>query len=355
MSAVKNLKVQCEKCGYHHQIDDQKEGFEHQIRCPIQTELRARQLKERHSFSICPSCRTDFEISGDADAETPCPTCGRLANASIVRKAGGVPAGFEIVHEEWLKQGGNVYADRDEDSLDGYYSTRYWRRVKEILLSEADRRCYRCWGTAKYVHHLSYEFVGEDHLHPEYLVAVCRACHMLVEYARIAETLTSRIRRRIVGCQMYINGCPLAQPPTVTCSSLLEYQDQLRLLRQFYEGGIPFGWSPFCWKGLRKRLAKERRLLLGDTSGQQRLSIGEARGVTLSEKRLAGERETRARSRGLRAKGIVESWSGTEVEKAVRMVLLLKDEIANYKAFAASVLAPVRQGSVVRQLQLKLP
>jgi hypothetical protein len=122
-----------------------------------------------------------------------------------------VPAGFEIAHEEWLANGGKEFRRKfNAGAHYNYYRTRYWALVRQAVLARDSATCFRCRGTASYVHHLNYNFTGEDHLHPEILVSVCGRCHQVVEYARLAESLISKISRRISLCEGFLEdrqGC----------------------------------------------------------------------------------------------------------------------------------------------------
>lgn len=148
-----------------------------------------------------------------------------------------VPTGFEAAHAEWLRIGGPAFREVHRfGPLPDFYRSQYWKLVKEALLASREFKCCRCTGDANQVHHLNYGCVGEDHLHPETLAAICRPCHGLVEYARKAESLMSRIRRRISLCNGFLEdrrGC-LDQNAAHLYARLLEYQDELAELRELF-------------------------------------------------------------------------------------------------------------------------
>jgi hypothetical protein len=98
-----------------------------------------------------------------------------------------VPIGFEAAHEEWLSRGGKAVL-----KCKNFYESQYWKLVRQTVLASKSFLCCRCGGEANQVHHLHYEHAGEEHFYPENLVAVCRSCHGLVEYARKTESLASR-------------------------------------------------------------------------------------------------------------------------------------------------------------------
>ncbi|MGO9476516.1 MAG: hypothetical protein ACLP7I_01080 [Limisphaerales bacterium] len=158
---------------------------------------------------------------------------------------------FEAAHAEWLKIGGETFRDCHRPSVrPNFYRSHYWKLVKGAVLISVNFKCCRCNGHARQVHHLHYDFVGEDHFHPESLVAICRPCHGLVEHARNAEALISRISRRISLCKGFMEdrrGC-LDQNAVHVTARLLEYRDELAELRQLFEtqtfySGFPI-WFP---------------------------------------------------------------------------------------------------------------
>jgi len=229
------------------------------------------------------------------------------------------PSGFEAAHEEWLSLGGEKFRDiyRFHATAD-FYESRYWELVREEILAIRNFRCCRCGGEAYQVHHLNYNHVGEDHFYPESLVAICRPCHGLVEYARQAESLVSRIQRRISLCNDFLEdrrGC-LDQNATHIYARLLEYQDQLAELQRLFSDNIHYN----------------------NTQNRTRPEV-QAIVIKFQQKREAYEQ---------RAKFVISKWSGDEKEKAEQLLPMQDAEIANCWKFVEEVFAPVskseRQG-----------
>jgi hypothetical protein len=223
-----------------------------------------------------------------------------------------VPTGFELAHEEWLAKGGEefrrkYYAGAHFD----YYQTRYWALVRQAVLARDSATCFRCQGSAGYVHHLTYTSTGEDHLHPETLAPVCGSCHQMVEYARLAESLMSKIRRRISLCTGFLEdrrGC-LAQSAAHVYARLLEYQDEIAELQTLFSSGTPY-------------------------TNPRRKSDAEAAAVV---GRFPQERQGYEE----RAASLVAAWEGSEKEKAARLLPMLESEREKCQKFAAEVLEPV--------------
>ncbi len=223
-----------------------------------------------------------------------------------------VPPGFEAPHAEWLRIGGPNFRDIYRCSVGpGFYRSQYWKLVKQAVLALKDFKCCRCTGNANQVHHLNYDWVGEDHLHPESLAAVCVSCHGLIEYARKAESLIPRISRRLSLCQGFMEdrqGC-LNQNAAHVYARLLEYQDIL---------------------------AELRRLFVAKTFYDNPRISSEAEAEAF---RVSFQRERQAYQE--RAESLVSTWSGSEKEKAARLPPLLELEIQNCRMFVAEVFAPV--------------
>lgn len=221
-----------------------------------------------------------------------------------------VPTGFEAAHAEWLHVGGpafrNAYKLGPEPS---FYRSHYWVLVKEAVLASKDFKCCRCTGPAKQVHHLNYYYVGEDHLHPDSLVAICRPCHGLVEYARNAESLISKISRRISLCKGFLNDRYREQNPVHVVARLLEYQDDL---------------------------AELRRLFTAKTFYQNRRYSSEAEAAAFHE---CFEQKRQAYHD--RAVNFLSAWDGGEKDKAERLLPMLEAEIQNCRDFINEVFAPV--------------
>lgn len=206
-----------------------------------------------------------------------------------------VPPGFEAPHAEWLRIGGPNFRDIYRCSVGpGFYRSQYWKLVKQAVLALKDFKCCRCTGNANQVHHLNYDWVGEDHLHPESLAAVCVSCHGLIEYARKAESLIPRISRRLSLCQGFMEdrqGC-LNQNAAHVYARLLEYQDIL---------------------------AELRRLFVAKTFYDNPRISSEAEAEAF---RVSFQRERQAYQE--RAESLVSTWSGSEKEKAARLPPLLE-------------------------------
>jgi len=213
-----------------------------------------------------------------------------------------VPVGFEAAHKEWLSMGG-------KESLwqvSNFYETGYWQLVRQAILASKDFVCCRCGGEANQVHHLNYDHVGEDHFYPKNLVTVCRLCHGMVEYARKAEALVSRIERRIRLCEGFLegaSGCE-SQNAAHVYTRLLEYQDELAVLMKFFSKGIRYS---DCKKEITDIWLTSRR---------------------------SGKYEEQAQI-------IVSKWNGNERGKAERVLSMLDAELANCWKFVEEVFAPV--------------
>ena len=239
-----------------------------------------------------------------------------------------VPAGFEMAHEEWLALGGKKFlcmpgklTPAHEASLaargqhyithSDYYKTRYWALVRQAVLARDSSTCFRCGGIAGYVHHLFYNFRGEDHLHPETLVSICGTCHQIVEYARLAESLLTKIHRRISLCKGFLEdrqGC-LDQNAAHVAARLIGYHDELAELEKLFATGTPY---------------KNPRIK----------SAAEAEAIS---ERFRAERESYEK----RAMDLVSGWEGSEKEKAERLIPMLEVEIPKIEKFIAKVLEPI--------------
>jgi hypothetical protein len=213
-----------------------------------------------------------------------------------------VPTGFEAAQAVWVRLGGvafrKTYAVGPRSA---FYQSEYWKTVKHEFLVSRDFKCCRCTGKATQVHHLNYDHLGEDHLHPDSLVAICRPCHGLVEYARNAGSLMSRIRRRISLGNGFIEGGYPDQNPTHLFARLLEYKEVLSDLKSRFSSRVFY-------------------------EGSQLIT---------SEKRKAFED---------RAEITVASWGGSEREIAQKVLLMLELELVNCKTFISEVFAPVDPG-----------
>jgi hypothetical protein len=225
-----------------------------------------------------------------------------------------VPTGFEAAHAEWLRIGGQAFRELQRfGPRSDFYRSRYWTLVKEAVLISREFKCCRCDGDANQVHHLNYDYVGEDHLHSETLVAICRPCHGLVEYARKAESLSSRISRRISLCKGFLDdsrGCH-NQNATHIYARLLEFRDELAELRELFVTKTHY-------------------------SNPRIKSQAESEAVVA---RFKKEREAYEEQ----AEKLVSTWDGSEKEKAERLPPLLQLEIENCRKFVLEVFVPVSE------------
>jgi hypothetical protein len=151
--------------------------------------------------------------------------------------------GYESAHEKWLAQNPEEFRKRFRVGAPReFYASRYWKLVRQATLERDSFKCFRCSKNAVQVHHLHYEFMGEDHLHPETLVSICLDCHSVVEYGRHAEALVPVIRRRIRSCKGFAEHKPgfQDQTPVKVFARLLEYRDKLADLRSLFEARTPY-------------------------------------------------------------------------------------------------------------------
>jgi hypothetical protein len=222
-----------------------------------------------------------------------------------------VPAGFEAAHEQWILLGGEEF--RAKFRCGGgpqYYRSEYWKLVKETTLKLRGFKCCRCGGKANQVHHLNYNFIGEDHYHPESLVAICRSCHSLVEYARNAESIISLIKSRISRCKGFLEDSHdsrynIAAP---LYARLLEYRAKLTKLRSLFAAKTPYENRPI--KSDEEREAHLQRYKL-----------------ELEAYRAQAEK-------------LVSTWNENEKERAKRIVALFEQEIDSCHQFVSEVFAP---------------
>lgn len=75
-----------------------------------------------------------------------------------------------------------IYADRyngnPKTSYEEFLQSDYWQQVRYWILERDGHTCQSCGAMIRLeVHHLTYEHHGEEHLHPEDLVTLCRDCH----------------------------------------------------------------------------------------------------------------------------------------------------------------------------------
>lgn len=182
-----------------------------------------------------------------------------------------VPIGFELAHEEWLAIGGKEFQEECWSKGNfAYYRTRYWALVRQAIFARDSATCFRCQASAGHVHHLTYDFSGIDHLHPDALVSVCAPCHQLVEYARLAESLISRISSRFSACKGFLEGAPNCRDQTAThvYACLFEYQDEIAELQTLFAAGTPTRVVE------RNRMRRSMRLLAALGSKTKRTKNG---------------------------------------------------------------------------------
>lgn len=82
------------------------------------------------------------------------------------------PDAFLVPFAAWI-------GDLDYDQ---YLKSPLWRKIRKLVLTEAQHQCWACGGKATEVHHRDYRprvLDGRDLLP---LVPICRACHKLVHY-----------------------------------------------------------------------------------------------------------------------------------------------------------------------------
>lgn len=221
-----------------------------------------------------------------------------------------VPTGFEAAHTEWLRIGGQTFREIHRfGPRPDFYRSQYWKLVQDAVLTSKAFRCCRCSGAANLVHHVNYRHVGEDHFHPETMVAICRPCHGLVEYARKAESLISRISRRISLRNGFLDDRYHDQDPAQVCARLLEYRDELAELRKLFA-------NESYYRNPRIK------------------SQAESEAVVARFRQECQAYEEHATN-------LVSTWNGSEKEKAARLLPMLELEIQNCREFVAQVFRPV--------------
>lgn len=221
-----------------------------------------------------------------------------------------VPQDFETAHDEWLKEGGPKIGEKFRfGAQPAFYRTAYWKAVRQAVLKRDNSRCYRCGSEAIQVHHLHYRFRCEDHLHPESLVSICRECHGLVEYARLAEDLIRKFSYRLSCARKFIAGQPgfANETPVKTLSRLLEYKCELEDLQQHFAANRPYGSRSEV--GSREEFSKH---------------------YTANLDRFQKE-----------AEAVIASWEGQDKEKTNRIIGLIEEESRACTDFIAKVLRPV--------------
>ena len=245
-----------------------------------------------------------------------------------------VPSGYEAAHSEWLCQGAKAFHNRFQQSAnDTFYRTHYWRLVRQATLQRDGYTCYRCGEQATQVHHLHYRFKWEDHLHPETLVSVCYMCHGVIEYAREAETLAPRIRRRIYSCQGFVDGTPCSENgnPVRVFSRLLEYREKFAEIKRLYESGVHYNSNRVEAEAIHKEKAQVATGVPARLQGIVYLAL-DAQDAELDARDAEFNRV---------AKAEIDSWTGSDREKAARIIPLLEQELQNCLEFASRVVQPL--------------
>ena len=223
-----------------------------------------------------------------------------------------VPIGFDLAHEEWLAIGDEEFHVKCySGGYNAFYGTRYWALVRQAVLARDSATCFRCQGSAAYVHHLRYDYFGLDHLHPETLVSICGLCHQLVEYARLAQSLIWRISSRFSVCKGFLEDVPNCRDQTTThvYACLLEYRDEIAELQTLFAAGTPY----------------TNRRTKSDGDFNEALSRARIKSQAYEE----------------RAAKLIYAWQGSEKEKFKRLLPMLELEIQKCERFAAAVLEPV--------------
>lgn len=221
-----------------------------------------------------------------------------------------VPTGFEESHAEWLRLGGNDFRSiHRSGAAPAFYRSRYWKLVKNAVLTSREFKCCRCSGVANKVHHLNYRWIGEDHLHPESLAAVCGSCQGLIAYVSNAESLITRISRRISLCKGFMADRYREQNPAHICARLLGYRDTLDELRRLFATKTYY-----------------------TNPGFKSEAEAEASSV---------RHQKQSQAYAAQAAALVSTWDGSDKEKAERLLPMLEAEIQNCRKFIADVFEPV--------------
>ena len=243
-----------------------------------------------------------------------------------------VALGFEAAHEEWLSQGSHEFKKPFRfGAPKEFYATQYWKLVRQATLERDCFKCYRCGKQANQVHHLRYDFIGEDHLHTETLVSICPGCHGMVEYGRNAQELVrNRIRPRISSCQGFVEGrrgCR-DQNPVKAFSRLLEYRYELAELERLYETQIPYS-NKRLGTGIKKELDRWATKL---SRHNNQVEEGKTFLAKLHQKGAEYQRLATVE---------VSAWTGSEEDKTSRIIPLLEREVEKCLEFANKVVQPL--------------
>lgn len=192
-----------------------------------------------------------------------------------------------------------------------FYRTAYWKLVKVAVLRRDSSLCARCGEAANQVHHLDYRSRGEDHFYPDTLVSLCRDCHGLVEYARLAEGMMRTFRYRIARIKEFVSGGPksASETPLKSLSRLLEYRDELSGHKAKFQNEISYDGG----KPIKDRKAWE---------------------IEYRRKMDAFQTDAQA---------LLDSWSGTDREKSERVLGMVEAEMQSCKDFIAEVLSGLKR------------
>lgn len=238
-----------------------------------------------------------------------------------------MPVGYEAAHQEWLRAGAGTFRARFRfGAPKEFYTTPYWAMVRQSTLERDGFKCFRCGAACEEVHHLHYEYIGADHLHPESMVSACRVCHGLVEYGRNAQSLIPKIKRRIASCRGFVEGKKGYEDhtPVKAFARLLEYRDELAELKHLYTTGVPFS------------TVRERK----QPSDPSQTELDSHNLRVREQRELELQLHTFSKAYWEDAEEVVNQWLGTDREKVERIVELLADEIQKCSQFADQVLQP---------------
>jgi 5-methylcytosine-specific restriction endonuclease McrA len=91
------------------------------------------------------------------------------------------------------------YAPSKDIDYATYLKSSQWREIRRQALAWAFHRCERCGSkpTDLEVHHLTYERLGDEHLHD--LEVLCPPCHLAADAEREAKREREFYNRRLEG------------------------------------------------------------------------------------------------------------------------------------------------------------
>lgn len=216
-----------------------------------------------------------------------------------------VPPGFEAAHVEWLKLGGqNICHKYRHGSQKKFYQSVYWKLIREAVFRRDGYRCCRCGEAAEQVHHLAYLHRGEDHFFPQYLVSICRRCHILLELAQNDGALYGVTSAdHLTAITGSASDTPLAK-----ISRLLKFRARFEGLRKGYEKAI------LCTSADLENFQPSHFRFLGKNRD----------GAIESE-----------------AQALLDSWTLTEDEKSARISTMIAKEVRECTEFMAELLGPL--------------